>query len=244
MLLLTPSSACTISCSPCRFRAEFAIERQVAAIEPGADRDRGALDKARLLHRGRRQFEPQHVAAAIETAAVEDHAAVAAIDARAGLGRRDQPPQHRRDPLRIDREIQPGRFVRRAVAFARLQVEQAVRVDGDGVGFDGGGRGNRAGDDFGLHKQALRARVDQAGAELREIENARHQGHEARQVERDDPAREAGEGKREEELPGPAQPAEWPPPALFARVNVGNAIPVEELRSILVVQAGIGLRSI
>ena len=87
--------------------AELAIQRQVAAVEPGADRDRGALDKARLLRRRRRQFETQHVAAAVKTAAVEDHAAVAAIDARTGLGRRDQPPQHRRDPLRIDRKIQP-----------------------------------------------------------------------------------------------------------------------------------------
>ena len=67
---------------------------------------------------------------------------------------------------------------------------------------------------------------------------------EARQVERNDPAREAGEGEGEEELPGPAQPAERPPPALFARIIVGNAIPIAELRSILVVQAGIGLRSI
>ena len=65
--------------------------------------------------------------------------------------------------------------------------------------------------------KALRARVDQAGAELRQVENARHQGDEARQVERDDAAREAGERKREEELPGPAQPAERPPPAAFAR---------------------------
>src|SRR5205823_14585791 len=102
--------------------AEFAIEREVAAIEPGADRDRGALDEARLLRRGRRQFETQHVAAAIETAAVEDHAAVAAIDARAGLGRRDQPPQHRRDTLRIDRTIQPRGFVRRAVALAGREL--------------------------------------------------------------------------------------------------------------------------
>ena len=70
------------------------------------------------------------------------------------------------------------------------------------------------------------------------------EGYEARQVERNDSAREAGEGEREEELPGPAQPAERPSPALLARVDVGNAIPIEELRSILVVQAGIGLRSI
>ena len=126
-------------------------------------------------------------------AAVEDQAAVAVVDAGAGLGRRDQPSQHRRDALRIDRKIQPGILVRRAIGFAGLQVEQPVGIDGDGVGFDGGGGGDRARDDLGLHQQALRARVDQAGAELREIENARHQRDEAGEIERDDAAGEAGE---------------------------------------------------
>ncbi len=65
-------------------RSELAIERQVAAIEPGADRDRGSLRDARLFDRRRRQFEPQHV---LEIAAVEDQPAVAIEDARAGLGR-------------------------------------------------------------------------------------------------------------------------------------------------------------
>jgi len=45
-------------------------------------------------------------------------------------------------------------------------------------------------------------------------------------------------------LPGPPHPAERPPPAFIARVIIGNAIPIEGLRSILVVQAWIGLRSI
>src|SRR2546429_5959625 len=52
------------------FGPEFAIERQVAAIEPGADRDHGSLPEARLLGRRRTQFEPQPVLAAVPIAAV------------------------------------------------------------------------------------------------------------------------------------------------------------------------------
>jgi hypothetical protein len=64
------------------------------------------------------------------------------------------------------------------------------------------------------HQQALRPRVDQAGAELREIQHARDQREQARDVERDDAAGEAGETEREEELPGAAQPSQRPLPSL------------------------------
>ena len=117
-------------------RAEFAIERQVAAVEPGADRDpSSASTMPGLSVDGGGRFEAQHVAAAIEVAAVEDQPAVAVVDARARLGRRDQAAQHRRDAFRIDREIQPEYSSRHAVAFAGLQIEQAVGIDGDGVGL-------------------------------------------------------------------------------------------------------------
>ena len=195
MLLFWPFSAFgDLLIAVAVFGPEFAIERQVAAIEPGADRDHRALDDARLLHRRRRQFEAQHVAAAVEAAAVEDQPAIAVVDAGAGLGRRNQPPQHRRDAFRIDRKIEPGIFVRRAVGFAGLQVLQPVGIDGDGVGLDGRGGRDRAGDDLGLHQQALRPRVDQAGAELREVENARHQRDQAGEIQRNDAAGEAREG--------------------------------------------------
>ena len=163
---------------------------------------------------GRRQFEPQHVAAAIETAAVENQHAVAVVNPRPRLGRRDQPPQHGGDALRIDRKIQPGKFIRRAVGFAGFQVEQPVGIDGDGIGFDGRGGGDGAGDDFGLHQKALRAGVDQAGAELRQIEDARHQRDQSGKIERNDAAGQAREGQREEKLSGPAQPAEQTLPTL------------------------------
>ena len=129
--------------------------------------------------------------------------AVAVVDARARLGRRDQAAQHRRDALRIDREFERRqRLVRRAVALAGLQLEQLVGIDGDGVGLDGGRGGDRAGDDLALHQQALHARVDQAGAELRQVEDADDQRDQAGEVEEDDAPGEAGEALRDEELPG------------------------------------------
>src|ERR1700686_741822 len=64
--------------------SELAIKRKVAAVEPGADRDHRALRDTRFLDRRRRQFEPQHVAAAVEIAAVEDEAAVAVENSRPG----------------------------------------------------------------------------------------------------------------------------------------------------------------
>jgi hypothetical protein len=134
---------------------------------------------------GGAQFKAHHIAAAIEVAAVEHQHAVAVVDARARLGRRDQPPQHRRDALGIDREIDVAEgFVARAVSLAGFEIEQPLRVDGDGVGLDGGRSRDRAGNDFGLHQQALRARIDQSGAELRQIENAREHREQADQVER------------------------------------------------------------
>ena len=117
-------------------RAELLVERQVAAAEPAADGDEGALHEAGLFGVRRRQVETQHVAAAVEIAAVEDQHAVAVVDARARLGRRHQPAQHRRHPLRIDREFDAGqRVVGRPVAFAGLQFQQPVGIDGDGSRF-------------------------------------------------------------------------------------------------------------
>ena len=138
----------------------------------------------------------------------------------------------------------PEGFVRRAIGFAGLQIEQPVGIDGDGVGLDRGGRRDRAGDDLGLHQQALRPRVDQAGAELREVENARHQRDQAGEIERNDAAGEAREAEREEELTGAAQPAERPLPAPQLRAVDGSAIERESGRDALGIQAWIRLRSI
>ena len=188
--------------------AEVVIGRQVAAPEPGADGDEGALDDARLLGVGRRQIEAQHVTAAVKAAAVENQRAVAVIDAGARLGRRDEPPQQRRDAFRIDREfVTEQRVVARAVALAGLQLQEPVGIDADGVGLDGRGCGDRPGDDLALDEQALHPRIDQAGAELGEIENAENEGEQAGDVEEHDPAREAREALGDEEMPAVARQA-------------------------------------
>ena len=59
--------------------------------------------------------------------------------------------------------------------LARRELQQLLRIDGDGVGFDRGGGGDGGGDDAGLGLQALRPRVDDVGAELVEQQEADHQ---------------------------------------------------------------------
>jgi hypothetical protein len=183
-------------------RPEFLVKRQVATPEPAAHGDKGALHQAGLLGVRRRQVETQHVAAAVEIAAVEDQHTVAVIDARARLGRRHQATQHRRHTLRVDGEFDAGlALVGGPVTFAGLQLQQPLGIDGDGVALDRRRGGDGAGNDLALHQQALHARVDQAGAELREIEHANHQRDEAGQIEKDDAAGEAGKTLRDEKLP-------------------------------------------
>ena len=73
------------------------------------------------------------------------------------------------------------------------------------VGIDGRRGRDRRGDDLALHQQALDARIDQAGAELREIENADDQRQQAGDVEEDDAPGEARKALADEELPRAAQ---------------------------------------
>ena len=168
--------------------AELAIGRQVALGEPAAQHHPAPLQVARPLLR-RRQVEAKHV---VERAAVEEERAIAVVDARPRVGRRDQEPQHRRDPLRVDREVEPGQRLLRVVALAGLQVEQPLGVDGDAaVEVDRGRGGDGGGDGLALYQEALNARLDQPGAELGEIENADDERDEAGDVEEDDAPRQA-----------------------------------------------------
>ena len=155
--------------------------------------------------RSKRKTSPRPNSAA----AVDQQHAVAVVDARARLGRRNQPAQHRRDALRIDREVDAvERVLGGSVALAGLQFEQLVRIDGDrGIGFDRGRRRDGAGDDLALHQQALDARVDQAGAELRQVDDADREREQSGDVERNDAAGEAGKALGDEELPGMEQQA-------------------------------------
>src|SRR5262249_4551521 len=154
-------------------RTEFIVERKVAAPEPAAQRNECALHQTWFVGARRRKVETQYVAAAVKISAVKNEDTVAIVDARSGLGWRHEPAQHRRDALRIDREFDAGKgFIGRPVALAGLQLEKALRIDRDGVRLDGGRRGDCAGNNFALRKQALHARVNQPGAELRQIKNA------------------------------------------------------------------------
>ena len=95
------------------------------------------------------------------------------------------------------------RLLRRAVAFARLQLQQPLGIEGDGVLLGGRRRRDGAGDDLALHQQVLYARIDQAGAELRQVENADDEREQAGEVEEDDAPGEARKARADEELPGP-----------------------------------------
>ena len=177
---------------------ELAIERQRATAHPGSDGDVAALENAGLLSR-RRQIEAHHV---IEVAAVENENAGAIVYARARIRGRDEAAQHRRDAFGIDRELEPGqRLLRRPVALTGLQVEQSLGIDGDGIGLHRRRGGHSAGNDLALHQQALNARIDQAGSELREIENADHEREQPRHVEKNDAPAQARKSDADKEMP-------------------------------------------
>ena len=61
--------------------------------------------------------------------------------------------------------------------------------------------GDGDGDEVALHDQALHPGVDQAGAELGEIEDAEHEGEQAGDIEKHDAPGEARKALRDEELP-------------------------------------------
>jgi len=104
-------------------------------------------------------------------------------------------------------------------------------------------RGDGTRDDFARRQQILGPRVDQTGAELREVQNARHQRDQPGEIERNDAAGEAGEAERKEELPrGAASQAAAASPAP-GRVH-GDAVEREGRRDALRIQTWIRLRSI
>ena len=135
-------------------------------------------------------------------ARIEQQVGVAVVDAGAGARRRDQPLEQRRDALRIDREVEVVELVRAGnEALARLQLQQLLGIDVDGIGLDGRRRRDSAGDDLALRHQALDARVDQPVAESVEIEDADDENGQRRQVEEQDAPRQAREDVVAEETP-------------------------------------------
>ena len=160
-----------------------------------------------LLGVGRRQVVAQHLAARIERVGIEDQRAVAIIDAGAAAGRLHQRAQDRRRALGIDGEFERvGQAVVVGAGLALLLLEQFLGIELHLVGVDAGRGGDGAGDDLALRQQALHLGIDQAGAELVEIEDARDQDGEPDQIEHDDAPRQAGEAVPEGAVLG--EPAE------------------------------------
>src|SRR5262249_32275356 len=142
------------------------------------------------------------------------------------------------------REIELRVLVRSLQRVASLQVSELFGIDGQAVGLHRGRGRDRACDDLGLHQQALRAGIDQAGAELRQVENARNQREQASDIQRNNTAREAREGEREQELAGTLEPAQRPLPALQGRLFDDGIIQGQGRQSVLGIHSRIRLRSV
>ena len=93
----------------------------------------------------------------------------------------------------IENSVPSNGIVERRKALSGLQFEKLVRVDSESVGVDRGRCGDRSGDDLALGAQTGDARVDQAGAELVEEQDAGDENDQRGEIENDDAAREAGE---------------------------------------------------
>src|SRR5205814_9292488 len=113
----------------------------------------------------------------------------------------------------IDRKLERREsFVARPVALARLELHQPFGVELDGIGLVRRWGRDGAGDDAALDQEALGARVDQAGAELRKIKDADDEREQSGDVEEYDAPREAREALGDEELPdAPRRRADRPP---------------------------------
>src|SRR5262249_51997919 len=181
---------------------QFVIQRKVAAAEPAAQGYKCSLHQPQLFRVRRRKVEAQYVAATIEISAVENQDAVAVVDPGAGLGRRDEPSQYRRNALRIDREFDARkRFVGRPIALTGLQFQKPFRVNRDRVGFDRSRSRDCTGNNFALSEQALHSRVDQSRTELRQVEHASDQCDETGEIEKNNASGEARKTLRYEEVP-------------------------------------------
>ena len=139
---------------------------------------------------GRRQVGLDDVAARIEEAAVDDEVAVLVDDPCPDGRVGEQALQHRSGCFRVDREVQARHLLGVGHRLV-VAVGERVGVDDDRAGVDGRRARDRGGDDLRLRGEALHARVDQALAELVEVENACNEHDEAQQVEQHDAGGEA-----------------------------------------------------
>jgi hypothetical protein len=144
-------------------------------------------------------------------ARIQKQVGVAIVDAGPRPGGRDETAQDRGDALGIDREFEAVELSTTAgrQAFAGLQLQEPLGIDEDGIGLDGGRGRDGARDDLALRHQAFHARVDQAVAELVEVEDTDGEHAERGKVQPEDTAGDAGEDVVTEEAAyGQRNPAE------------------------------------
>ena len=184
------------------------VDGQVGAPEQGGEELLDAVQHIRLVAVHRRQIVAEDLAPGIEVPGIEEKIGVPVIDASPGPGRRDQPSQHGCDALGIDREVEAVQLVgSRAEAFAGLQLQQLFGVDRNGIRLDGRRGGDGAGNDLALRHQAFDARLDEAVAELVQVENADHQHAKRGKVEKQDAA---GQARKDVVAEKPLQPIVQP----------------------------------
>ena len=125
-------------------------------------------------------------------AGVDDSHARAVVDPGARAGRRHQPLQHRPDAARIDGELERRRSLlgRDGGRLARRGLQQLLGIHRDRGVVGAGGSADGGRDDLALGLQALHAGVDEALAELVDVEEQHQQGREPAEVQHDDAARE------------------------------------------------------
>ncbi len=179
--------------------ANLRVERQIGLPDMGFDAAPERRERVRILDVRRRQIVTKHLSAREERIGIDDQPAVAVIDARAAARRLHQPPQDGRGALRID-----GEFQRAAesvvLARARFELEQTLMIERHLICVECGGSRERARYDLALGEQALHLGVDEPGAELVEIEDARNEDRQPNQVQHDDASREAGEAVPERKV--------------------------------------------
>ena len=129
-------------------------------------------------------------AAMQELVAVDDQCAVAGIDARACVGRLDQPAQDGRNPLGPDRQFQRCEAVVAERDTGVRRFGQLGRIECQAFGFDLGVAGDGGGDDLALDAQGFALGVDQPASRTRHIENADAEDEEADEVRQKDAAQE------------------------------------------------------
>ena len=138
-----------------------------------------------------RQVVAKHLPAGIEKLGIQNENAILVVNPRPGAFRLHEGAEQGRHHFRVDRR---GKDIQRRNGgrggFARLQFQQLVGVDGNGVDFHRCLGSDRAGNDLALGGKAVLVGFNQPLPELVEIKNARQQHGKRRKIEKHDPLRQ------------------------------------------------------